>query len=446
MVRSSLRSPLLRRLLLLDKPVPEQTAEEIDAERDKNYRWNYSVNLVDGAAFWVGQSFIASATIVPLYISKLTDSPLAIGLAAVIAQASWFLPQILTSNFVEGLARKKPMIVNLGFFTERVPMLVIILSAVVAAFSAELALALFFIGYAWHGFGAGLVATSWLDMLARCFKVELRGSFFGVTTFVGAGAGALAALISTRILTGYPFPTNFVISFGLAALFIFISWAFVALAREPLEPIKKTDQTQSQFLSELRPLMREDVNYRHFLIARLLLAFSGMGIGFVTVAALRRWDVSDGIVGFFTAAFLIGQMVGNLSFGFLADKHGHKLSLEIAGFVSFIAFTLAIFAPSPGWYYLVFGLLGMVIGAVIVSGLLVAMEFSAPEKRPTYIGLTNSAIGVVSAAGPLLGAALALANYNLLFAVSAASGLLSFISMRWRVEEPRFARKAADNG
>jgi hypothetical protein len=72
---------------------------------------------------------------------------------------------------VEGLARKKPMIVNVGLFTERLPMLIIILSAVVAAVSPELALALFFIGYAWHGFGAGLVATSWQDLLARCFKV-----------------------------------------------------------------------------------------------------------------------------------------------------------------------------------------------------------------------------------------------------------------------------------
>jgi MFS family permease len=346
---------------------------------------------------------------------------------------------------VEGLARKKPMIVNVGLFTERLPMLIIILSAVVAAVSPELALALFFIGYAWHGFGAGLVATSWQDLLARCFKVELRGRFFGITMFVGAGAGAIAAIFSTRILAGFPFPTNFVISFALAALFIFISWAFLALTREPLEPVKKSGQSQTQFLSELPSLMRHDDNYRHFLIARLLLALSGMGIGFVTVSALRRWDISDGIVGGFTAAYLIGQMVGNLSFGFLSDRHGHKLSLEIAGFISFLAFSLAIFAPTPGWYYLVFALLGAVIGAVIVSGLLVVMEFSAPEKRPTYIGLTNSAVGVVSAAGPLLGAALALANYNLLFSVSAIAGLLSFISMRWRVEEPRFTGKAVEN-
>jgi MFS family permease len=74
------------------------------------------------------------------------------------------------------------------------------------------------------------------------------------------------------------------------------------------------------------------------------------------------------------------------------------------------------------------------------------MEFTVPEKRPTYIGLTNSTVGVVSAAGPLLGAVLALANYDLLFAVGAIAGLLSFISMRWQVEEPRFAGQSQEEG
>ena len=94
MLRMKSFSPLLRRMLQLDQPVPERSDVEITAERDRNFRWNFTVNLLDGANFWVGRSFISSATIVPLYISKLTDSTLAIGLAAVIAQGAWFLPQV----------------------------------------------------------------------------------------------------------------------------------------------------------------------------------------------------------------------------------------------------------------------------------------------------------------------------------------------------------------
>jgi MFS family permease len=425
-------------MLRLDQPVPERSDVEITAERDRNFRWNFTVNLLDGANFWVGRSFISFATIVPLYISKLTDSTLAIGLAAVIAQGAWFLPQVFTSNFVQRLPRMKPMVVNAGFFLERLPLWLIVLSAVVAFESAEIALLLFMIGYAWHGFGAGTVATAWQDLIARCFSVERRGRLFGISMFVGAFAGAAAAVLSARLLDEYPFPTSFVIIFFLAAIFIMVSWVFLALTREPAQTPKAPRQSTRQFWHELPTILRQDDNYRRFLVARLLLALSGMGLGFVTVAAIRQWDVADATVGGYTAVFLIGQTSGNLFFGFLADRHGHKLVLELGTLAAFLAFSLAWLAPAAELYFVVFFLLGVMEGAIIVSGILVVMEFSTPEKRPTYTGLTNTSVGVVSMVGPLIGAALALTGYDWLFLVSAALSLLALIALHWWVREPRY--------
>ena len=428
----------MRRLLQMDQPVPAHTEAEIEAERDRNYRWNFSVNMADVVSFWFGLSFISSTTIVPLYISKLTDSTIAIGLAAVISQGAWYLPQLFTANFVEGLARKKPMVVNLGFFLERLPMWVIVLSAVFAAWNPALALFIFLTAFAWHSFGAGVIATSWQDLIARCFPVERRGRFMGTSFFVGALTGAAAAGFSARLLADFPFPTNFIYSFTIAALSISISWVFLALTREPVGPVIKNKQSNRQFWSDLPHIVRRDENYRRFLLARLLLALGGMGLGFVTVAAVKRWSIADGTVGTYTLAFLLGQMAGNLTVGFLADKRGHKLSLEIGALSSFLAFALAWLAPTPEFYLVVFFLLGIMTGAVLVSGILVVMEFSRPERRPTYIGMTNTSVGVVSMIAPLIGAALAVAGYNWLFAVSAILSLLSAVALHWWVREPRF--------
>jgi len=428
----------MRRLLQMDQPVPAHTEAEIEAERDRNYRWNFSVNMADVVSFWFGLSFISSTTIVPLYISKLTDSTVAIGLAAVISQGAWYLPQLFTANFVEGLARKKPMVVNLGFFLERLPMWVIVLSAVFAAWNPALALFIFLTAFAWHSFGAGVIATSWQDLIARCFPVERRGRFMGTSFFVGALTGAAAAGFSARLLADFPFPTNFIYSFTIAALSISISWVFLALTREPVGPVIKNKQSNRQFWSDLPHIVRRDENYRRFLFARLLLALGGMGLGFVTVAAVKRWSIADGTVGTYTLAFLLGQMAGNLTVGFLADKRGHKLSLEIGALSSFLAFALAWLAPTPEFYLVVFFLLGIMTGAVLVSGILVVMEFSRPERRPTYIGMTNTSVGVVSMIAPLIGAALAVAGYNWLFAVSAILSLLSAVALHWWVREPRF--------
>jgi MFS family permease len=391
------------------------------------------------STFWIGLSFISAATILPLYISKLTDSALAIGLVAVIARGSWFLPQIFTANFVERLPRKKPMIVNLGFFTERLPMWIIVLSPVAALWNPTAALLLFFVGYAWHGFGAGFVATSWQDLIARCFPVERRGRFMGTSFFAGSLTGAAGAAISVYLLANQPFPYNFFYSFLIAAAAITISWFFLALTREPVGTASPPRKSNRQFWHDLPKIVRQDENYRRFLISRWLLALSGMGVGFVTVAAVRRWSVADGTAGGYTAAFLIGQMIGNLTLGLLADRFGHKRSLEIGAVTGFLGFAVAWLAPEPGYYLLVFLLLGITEGAVIVSGILVVMEFSPPEKRPTYAGLTNTSVGVISMIGPLIGAWLAMAGYDWLFAVSAFVSLVALVTLHWWVKEPRFA-------
>lgn len=437
MLPTTRKRPILRWLLQLDRPVPARSEVEVIAERDRNYRWNFAVNLADVSSFWFGLSFISFATVVPLFISKLTDSPIPIGIAALISQGAWFLPQVFTANSIEQLARKKPVIVNLGFFTERLPMWVIVFSAVIAARNPTLALIVFLVGYAWHGFGAGFVATAWQELIARCFPVQRRGRFFGISFFVGALAGALAAGFSIRLLAGFEYPMNFVLSFSLAAIFITVSWVALALTREPVQQVTIPPKSTSQYWSDLPTIVRQDDNFRHFLIARWLLALSSMGITFITVAALRRWAIPDGTVGVYTATLLFGQMAGNLVLGFLADRHGHKLSLEVGAFATFLAFALAWLAPSSEWYFLVFFLLGIAQGAVIVSGILVVMEFSAPEKRPTYAGIANTSVGVVSMVGPLLAAWLALNGFAPLFALSAVIALLSFVALRWWVQEPR---------
>ena len=169
------------------------------------------------------------------------------------------------------------------------------------------------------------------------------------------------------------------------------------------------------------------------------LALGGMGSGFITLAAVSRWQVPDSAAGIYTLSYLVGQTVGNLAFGFLSDRLGHKICLEVGALAGAAAFALAWLAPAPGWYYAVFVLAGIAAGAIVVSGILIVMEFSEPARRPTYVGIANTAVGLVSAIGPLLGAGLAKISYGWLFALSALVHLVAFGAFRWWVTEPRGA-------
>lgn len=410
------------------------------AQVEQHYRWNFIVNLLDVTTFWFGFSLISATTIVPLYISQLSDSPLPIGLAAVIAQASWFLPQLFTANLVERLPRKKPVIVWFGLLLERLPMLLLVLSAVMAVRWPGVALVVFLVGYAWRGFGAGITATSWQDLIARCFPVTRRGRFMGLSLFAGTVAGTGAAALSAWLLDSLPFSRNFAINFAIAAVFLFLSWSFISLTREPEVALRAQRRTGREFAAELPAIMRRDHNFRRFLIARTLLAFGALGTGFVTVAAISRWDIPNSTVGLYTAALLIGQAVATPVFGLLSDRFGHKMTLEMGALAAVIAFGAAWLAPEPIWYFGVFALLGVQNGAIIVAGILVIMEFARPEKRPTYAGLANTTVGLASLAAPLVGAGLAaVLGYDLLFASSAIITLASLLLMHFWVREPRFA-------
>jgi MFS family permease len=427
----------LRWFLQVDPPVALRPESEVAAEVARNYRWNFSVSVLDFSFFWMGATFASAATILPLFVSKLTASPWAIGLVAVIAQGGWYLPQLLTANAVERLPRKKPVVVNLGFFSERLPFLLLVAAALVAGDAPGVALVVFLVGWAWHNLGAGVVAPAWQDLVAQCFPVDKRGRFLGTASFIGSGAGAVGAVLSTWILQTVPFPSSFVWVFGIAASMILLSWGFLALVREPVQAVTVPRQTTANYFGSLPELLRGDGNFSRFLVARVLLAAGNLGSGFLAVAAVQQWQVTDATVGLYTGAMLVGQTAATLFFGLLADRLGHMVSLKVGGVAYCLAFALAWLAPWADAFVIVFVLLGIGGAAVLVSGILVVMEFAAPDRRPTYVGITNTCVGAAGGLAPLLGAGLAGLSYGLVFAVSLAACLAGVFVMVHFVREPR---------
>jgi MFS family permease len=419
----------------------EATANTSSVQQEiaQNYRWNFLVNSLDGASFWFGMSFISSTIILPLYVSHFTSSPLMIGLIPFLSTAGFLVPQLFTSNVVERAPIKKFFPVTIGFFLERIPIFLLAPTAYFLAASwPSLALIAFFVLYAWHTVGAGMIVVGWQDMIAKIIPVEKRGRFFGITNFLGHGAGILGALAVPFILDKYTFPLGYVISFALAAVLIFLSWVFLSLTREPAVQSSKPPVSQLDYLRSLPEVLRQDRNFRMYLLSQIVFYLSGMAIGFLAVYAVQTWHMSDATAGGFTVALQIGLALGNLFFGFLADRKGHKLSLEICLMLSILSLILAISAPNPWWFFPIFFLRGAVNGGTFVSGISIVYEFADTENRATYIGLANTLPGVAGAIAPLLGGLLAgVMSYQAMFILAGIIGVFSWILMRFAVREPR---------
>jgi len=415
---------------------------ELEFEREvaRHFRHNAVVNWLDGTFFWFGSSFIAPSTILPLYVSHFTDSKLAIGLLSMLSTTGWLLPQLFTVNWIQRLPRKKVAVVQAGLFTERLPLLLMVPAAWLATRAPALALALFFVLFAWHVLGAGAVAVSWQDMLAKVIPLDRRGRFFGITNFGGTGTGVLGAAAAAWLLGRYDFPYGYMLCFAAAAILVFISWFCLALTREPAQVSQEPAISQREYWRRLPATLRADRNFRRYLLSRIVITMGGMAVGFLAVYAVQRWQLPDSQAGSFTASMLIGQALCNLLFGALADRKGHKLVLELSTLLGALAVGLASLAPAPGWFYAVFALIGASTAGFYLSGTMIAFEFSAHEARPTYIGLNNTLSGVAGAVAPLLGGWLAgAAGYRALFAVACVVGLAGCALLRSAVREPRQA-------
>ena len=426
------------------------TPSIIKGEVEKNYKHNFIVNFFDGSFFWFGASFFAYRTILPVYIANLTDSEFAIALLSVIVTTGWLLPQLFTANWTQRLPLKKFAPVTVGFWTERIPILLLVPSAWLATISMELALVASMICVAWHILGAGVIAVGWQDMLAKVFPIDRRGKFFGITNFGGTATGILGATTVAWLLDRRDFPYSYMLAFFIGAIFIFLSWFFLALTKEPRVEPKNPPISNREYWKQLPTIVRNDANFRRYLVTQIFMGAGNMAIGFLAVYAVQRWELPDSQAGIFTIAMLVGQALSNLVFGWLADRKGHKLILEISVLTTALSAGIAAIAPVESLFLLVFFLNGISTAGFMLSGIMIVFEFCEPEIRPTYIGINNTFNGLVAIIMPLVGGWLAQTiNYPVMFGITFAICLIGLALLRFWVKEPRkgnVVRLAAKNG
>jgi MFS family permease len=408
-----------------------------DAQVRQHYRRNFAVNLLDGANFWFGSSFLGPAVILPLFVSHYTENTLLIGLIAMIGSVGYFLPQLFTANWVEGMPIKKIGPVVYGLYLERLPLILLPIAVLFFKDIPVLALLSLFVFYCWHCFGAGSIAVAWNDMIAKIMPVEKRGLFFGSTNFVGSTTGILGASVAAWLLSLFDFPRGFVINFALAGLFVAISWIFISLTREVPQVTRQEKVSTRDYWRKLPEILKKDVNFSRFLLVQSVLGLSGMLWGFIAVYSQQTWNLSDGRVGIYATVMLVGQSLANLAFGTFADRKGYKIVFEISALASVLSIFCAVLARNPDLFYIVFFLRGISTGGFYLSSMMV-FEFSSPETRPTYIGLNNTLIGLISSLTPMIGGLLAeWTSYRSMFVISLVPAVLGLIMLRTMVREPR---------
>lgn len=411
---------------------------ELEISVRKHLKYNVAVNLLDGAFFGVGWGFGSFGTILPLFVSRMTDSALLIGLIPAIHAVGWQLPQLFMAGAVSRLRRYKPMVMWITLH-ERLPYLGLALVALfLGILGSRLALALTFLLLIWQGLGAGFAANGWQSMLAKIIPSDARGTFFGMQAALANIFISMTAVAAGFILVKLPDRSDFAVCFLLTLGAMGLSMLFLGLTREPVDEQKIIPDRSPAPWRDWWTLLRRDRNFASFLIVRLLSQFSTMGFAFYIVYGLRRFNMDELTAGFLTAALTITQTAANLVMGWLGDRFGHRAMLIAGSFAVTLSSLLAWGAQSVAWLYPVIILSGLANVAYWTIGMAITVEFGTEETRPTYIGLSNTLVAPFTIIAPLIGGWIVDAvSFQATFMVSAVGGLVIVVLLFWLVRDPR---------
>jgi MFS family permease len=429
---------------LSSPPYPESLVMAeltLDRATEKNVRWNFTVNLLDVSIFVLAASLVSRDTVLPALVSNLTDSKIAIGLIPAMWSLGFYLPQLLMANFTERLRYKKPFVVAVSGIGERTPFLLIGLAIWFLAIDRPtVALYILLAGIGVAAASGGIATPAWYDMIAKVIPVQRRGIWKGMAGSLGAGMGIIGAFFVGHILVGYDYPYNFAILFLAAYGCLIISWVMLALNREPPSNSTKQRLSTLQYIRQLPQVLRRNPNYSRYLISRSTIQVGTMASAFYMVYGIERFALDGAAIGILTGVLIGTQAVLNLVWGNLGDRLGHKTVLTSAAFLIALAPVVALGVPSFLGLAVVFVLVGAYVSADMVSALNIILEFSTPEDRPTYIGLTNTLLAPMVTIAPIFGGWLAeVAGYRGLFMAALIITTLGGLLMRFWVQEPRRA-------
>ncbi|HTP11820.1 MAG TPA: MFS transporter [Anaerolineae bacterium] len=417
-----------------------------DPDIARHFRRNFFANGMDMVSWLIGMSFMSVSAIMPVYVRHLTESPLIFGLIPALTDFGWFAPQLFFAPYVERLPRKYPWVMVLGAI-ERVPYLVMPLAVIaLGGLPQNVAVLIFVILWMWKAFGSGFVATPWQEMLAKVIPVSHRGRFYGLANLTGQLLGVGGSALAVAILAAVSYPYNFALSFAIGALWLWISYGFITLTREP----DRLAATHSQRLNReygrrLLSILRRDVNFRTYLVSRWLAYFGSMATGFIAVYAVEQFHLPDSVAAVYTGILYAASVAGYGIGGTLGDRLGHRRVMLIAGamWIAALGTMLLVTITQATWLlYVVFALLGFSNAGGVVSDFNLAMEFGPEAERPTYVGLARTSTGPALLIAPLIGGLIAQSiGYPAMFATSLffAAGGLYLLSAR--VKEPRHLEK-----
>lgn len=306
---------------------------------------------------------------------------------------------------------------------------------------------LFLILYAIFFSCIGVNQVAFATLQGKLIETNRRGHLLSVSNIIGAvTAVACAFLLLPLWLQGHA--PRFDLVFGFSGVLFAASAVCALLLVEPADQMRDepAEHPWRSLLTGCRVLV-DDVRFRRLAVASAAFGASFMLFPHYQSLGLRTMRQDLLSLMWWVIIQNIGTGLFSIPLGWIADRHGNRLALQVSllGVVAAPVFSLlALHGGALGVraYSLVFVLVGLT-PVVLRTFQNYALEFCSPDDHPRYLGVQGLCMSLPIFLSPLAGLCIDRFGFEPVFLVIAAIVLAGWV-LTFGMHEPRQAVKVDD--
>lgn len=400
----------------------------------------------DGTNFSLGSAFVDATTVLPAFVSTLTQSPLLIGLVSTIRSFGYFVPQIFVAGYIEKLPMKKPFMMRAGLVM-RLGVLGLALCALLAKSNPVLALTLFYAFLVVVALSDGFGGLPWMDLVAKTIPAERRAGLFGkMQGFGGFAAFAGGFLIQWLLGPDMRYPTNYFVVMLLGCVFLSFSLVSMSFVHDPGGKVPENVTGMAEYLRRLPDAWRENRLFQRVIFVRVLMGALYLALPFFVTHAQLDLGFAPSTVGIFVSAQMVGTVLAGPLWGYLGDNKGALWVVRLVTISTLGTGTFALLARGAYFaglaplafalYCLLYFCLGATNSGTWIGYTNYIMDIAPEERRSTLVGMFNTIAAPLTFLSLVGGWFLEMTNYFWLFGLEAAIVLVSVLAA-WRLPDSR---------
>jgi MFS family permease len=382
----------------INKEQGQRICTDITEEACNFTPYNYFIILISNTLTKLGDTLSNPKTVIA-WIMSVIDVPVSlISFVVPIRESGSMLPQIVIASFIRTKKIRKWVwvagsvlqFISIGL----IGLIGMKLEGLIAGWLIIFCLILFSIS-------RGLCSVASKDVTGKAIPKTRRGKLKGFTVSVSG----ILTLLAGMYMINQSQENQGVLFYTYILFFASSMWLIAAIV---FAGIKEFPGTIAEGSSDWKDavkklsLIKTDIPFRNFIIARSLLFVSALSAPFYVLLAQEYQGKSSKLLGLFIIANGLAAIISAPFWGKLADQSSRKvmsLGAIIASLLGIFMFFVIVGIPilrDGYWTYpIIFFLLGIAHSGVRIGRKTYILDMAKGNKRTDYVAVSNTIIGAI---------------------------------------------------